>query len=128
MQENSVEDIKILEEFIEGLKLYNIKTGEDIKPTQFGEGQRYVYSNVYYAIDHILSDYKRVLKKNEQLNKKVDLMENYMVENGYEICFDHIYEELYNCNGVERDWCRGDKLEKQDIHKYFGKKLLESEE
>nr|DAT86532.1 MAG TPA: hypothetical protein [Caudoviricetes sp.] len=87
-----------------------------------------VNSNYYKAVSKLLSDYKRVLKKNEQLNKKVDLMENYMVENGYEICFDHIYEELYNCNGMERDWCRGDKLEKQDIHKYFGKKLLESEE
>lgn len=80
------------------------------------------------AIEHILSDYKRVLKENEQLNKKVDLMENYMVENGWEICFDNIYAELNNCNGMERDWCRGDKLEKQDIHKYFSKKLLESEE
>ena len=76
----------------------------------------------------LLSDYKRVLKENEQLNKKVDLMENYMVENGWEICFDNIYAELNNCNGMERDWCRGDKLEKQDIHKYFSKKLLESEE
>lgn len=79
-------------------------------------------------LQRILSDYKRVLKENEQLNKKVDLMENYMVENGWEICFDNIYAELNNCNGMERDWCRGDKLEKQDIHKYFSKKLLESEE
>ena len=77
---------------------------------------------------HILSDYKRVLernevllKENEQLNKKVDLMENYMVENGWEICFDNIYAELNNCNGMEKDWCRGDKLEKQDMHKYFSK-------
>ncbi len=75
----------------------------------------------------ILSDYKRVLKENEKKNKIIDLMENYMVENGWEICFDNIYAELNNCNGMERDWCRGDKLEKQDIHKYFSKKLLESE-
>ena len=90
--------------------------------------------NNYYSIwdlkciEILLSDYKRVLKENEKLNKKVDLMENYMVENGWEICFDNIYAELNNCNGMERDWCRGDKLEKQDIHKYFSKKLLESEE
>lgn len=72
--ENSIEeDIKILEEFIEGLKQYNPKTGKDIKPTQFGEGQRYVYSNVYYAIDHILSDYRRVLKENEELKNKYDI-------------------------------------------------------
>ena len=66
--------------------------------------------------------------ENEKLKKKIDLMENYLVENGWEICFDNIYAELNNCNGMERDWCRGDKLEKQDIHKYFSKKLLESEE
>ena len=80
------------------------------------------------SLRYILSDYKRVLKENEKLKKKIDLMENYMVENGWEICFDNIYAELNNCNGMERDWCRGDKLEKQDIHKYFSKKLLESEE
>ena len=87
-----------------------------------------IKSELELSIENILSDYKRVLKENEQLNKKVDLMENYMVENGWEICFDNIYAELNNCNGMERDWCRGDKLEKQDIHKYFSKKLLESEE
>lgn len=133
-----------------------------------------VNSNYYEAVSKLLSDYKRVLKKNEELlevkvsasannrilelekeneelkaemkdgvigiklyalqteneklKKKIDLMENYMVENGWEICFDNIYAELNNCNGMERDWCRGDELEKQDIHKYFSKKLLESEE
>ena len=80
------------------------------------------------SLRYILQDYKRVLKENEKLKKKIDLMENYMVENGWEICFDNIYAELNNCNGMERDWCRGDELEKQDIHKYFSKKLLESEE
>lgn len=88
----------------------------------------YVEDLLQEAYKVILSDYKRVLKENEILKKKIDLMENYMVENGWEICFDNIYAELNNCNGMERDWCRGDKLEKQDIHKYFSKKLLESEE
>lgn len=120
MKENSIEeDIKILEEFkTNGYHILLMKYGDRIK-TNF---------KLEKAIEHIISDYKRVLKENEQLNKKVDLMENYMVENGWEICFDNIYAELNNCNGMERDWCRGDKLEKQDIHKYFSKKLLESEE
>ena len=87
-----------------------------------------IKSELELSLDYILRDYKRVLKENEILKKKIDLMENYMVENGWEICFDNIYAELNNCNGMERDWCRGDKLEKQDIHKYFSKKLLESEE
>lgn len=118
MKKNSVEeDIKILE---------NLKTAIDTGCVNFG-GKSMYDCGYQEALEHILQDYKKVLKENEQLNKKVDLMENYMVENGWEICFDNIYAELNNCNGMERDWCRGDKLEKQDIHKYFSKKLLESE-
>ena len=113
------EDIKILEEFkTHGYAMLLMKY-EDRNKTNLKIDQ---------AIEHILSDYKRVLKENEKKNKIIDLMENYMVENGWEICFDNIYAELNNCNGMERDWCRGDKLEKQDIHKYFSKKLLESGE
>ena len=117
MKENSIEeDITRVKQRIEDVKEY-IEYG-----LPYSE-----YLDLENSFDNILSDYKRVLKENEQLNKKVDLMENYMVENGWEICFDNIYAELNNCNGMERDWCRGDKLEKQDIHKYFSKKLLESE-
>lgn len=160
MKENSIEeDIELLQDETSSLGLFfKCKGSEKYK----------------IALEHILSDYKRVLKENEELlevkvsaschnrilelekeneelkaemkdgvigiklyalqteneklKKKIDLMENYMVENGWEICFDNIYAELNNCNGMERDWCRGDKLEKQDIHKYFSKKLLESEE
>ena len=127
MQEKSIEKD---EEILNNIKAY---MQESIDKGY----HKFIYNDLGYdekcvdvinAIEHILSDYKRVLKENEQLNKKVDLMENYMVENGWEICFDNIYAELNNCNGMERDWCRGDKLEKQDIHKYFSKKLLESEE
>ena len=120
MKENSIEEnIKIINNFITYFNK-NIQNGNKADLTVLGEEIK--------AIEHILSDYKRVLKENEILKKKIDLMENYMVENGWEICFDNIYAELNNCNGMERDWCRGDKLEKQDIHKYFSKKLLESEE
>lgn len=123
------EDIKILEELRMANEncIKNAKNKDNPFVTIWGKQNR--------ALEHILSDYKRVLernevllKENEQLNKKVDLMENYIVENGWKICFDNIYAELNNCNGMERDWCRGDKLEKQDIQKYFSKKLLESEE
>lgn len=50
--ENSIkEDIKILENFINWLKIdFEYDSGEEIK-----------------AIEHILSDYKRVLKENEEL-------------------------------------------------------------
>lgn len=118
--ENSIEDIKILEKKIEDYKPY--------KNIEYCSHAGQILQEEHKALEHILSDYKRVLKENEQLNKKIDLMENYMVEYGWEICFDNIYAELNNFNGMERDCCRGDKLEKQDIHKYFSKKLLESEE
>ena len=124
MKENSIE------EDIETIK-YNMKIIKNVMNNfedELCENMQMKTDEVNKAIEHILSDYKRVLKENEILKKKIDLMENYMVENGWEICFDNIYAELNNCNGMERDWCRGDKLEKQDIHKYFSKKLLESEE
>ena len=126
MKENSIKNerssieeyVKILEKFSNENVIYGSTVGMTLEK----------YKDLQLSAEHILSDYKRVLKENEILKKKIDLMENYMVENGWEICFDNIYAELNNCNGMERDWCRGDKLEKQDIHKYFSKKLLESEE
>ena len=122
MEENSIEEA--LEKLSTGKK---IKMYELLRTFKREGIENFVTTRKKY-VDVILSDYKRVLKENEKKNKIIDLMENYMVENGWEICFDNIYAELNNCNGMERDWCRGDKLEKQDIHKYFSKKLLESEE
>lgn len=60
MKENNIEeDIKILENFINWLKTdFEYNSGEEIK-----------------AIEHILSDYKRILKENEELtisNKEID--------------------------------------------------------
>lgn len=59
--ENSIkEDIKILENFINWLKIdFEYDSGEEIK-----------------AIEHILSDYKRVLKENEELKNNTRKNEN----------------------------------------------------
>lgn len=58
MKENSIkEDIKILEEMIENANIENM----DMNDCFGGEHIE--------AIDHILSDYKRVLKENEELGK-----------------------------------------------------------
>lgn len=135
MKENSIkkeqssieENIEILEKF-KNNEMQRDKLERDGRCGGWKIGDIYKCLELDNAIGNILSDYKRVLKENEKKNKIIDLMENYMVENGWEICFDNIYAELNNCNGMERDWCRDDKLEKQDIHKYFSKKLLESEE
>ena len=64
MKENSIEeDIKILEEMIENANIENM----DMNDCFGGEHIK--------AIEHILSDYKRVLKENEELtisNKEID--------------------------------------------------------
>lgn len=68
MKENSIEDIKIIENFINWLTIdFEYDSGNEIK-----------------TIEHILLDYKRVLKENEELkadnyelnNRISDLLEN----------------------------------------------------
>ena len=61
MKENSIEeDIKILEEFkTNGYHILLMKYGDRIK-TNF---------KLEKAIEHIISDYKRVLKENEELEE-----------------------------------------------------------
>lgn len=58
MKENSIEeDIKIIENFINWLTIdFEYDSGNEIK-----------------TIEHILSDYKRVLKENEEYSKQLDL-------------------------------------------------------
>ena len=64
MKENSIEeDIKILEEFkTNGYSILLMKYGDRIK-TNF---------KLAKAIEHILSDYKRVLKENNRLEEQVE--------------------------------------------------------
>lgn len=64
MKENSIEeDIKILEEFkTNGYSILLMKYGDRIK-TNF---------KLEKAIEHILSDYKRVLKENEHKTEKIE--------------------------------------------------------
>lgn len=61
MKENSIEeDIKILEEMIENANIENM----DMNNCFGGEHIE--------AIEHILSDYRRVLKENEQLRTEMN--------------------------------------------------------
>ena len=76
MKENSIkETIKIIERKIKETEHYSDITGLYLTLDE----------ELRNALMNILSDYKRVLKENEELNKKIDLMENYIVENGWEI-------------------------------------------
>ena len=54
--------------------------------------------NVAYAMQHILSDYKRVLKENEELNKKIkEQKECTFREDGTEEC-------LWHCSNCHDEW------------------------
>lgn len=122
------EDIQILEEFIDGLRQYNTETGKDIKPTQFGEGQRYVYSNVYYAIDHILSAYKRVLEMNEILlkeNEELRIKNNAIKRESEAYAEDMI--RLDNELNQENKRCMMLAIEKQDYFEKYRYHLQQNE-
>ena len=68
MKDNSIEeDIKILEEMIENANIENM----DMNNCFGGEHIE--------AIEHILSDYKRVLKENEELENITDKMIDYIM-------------------------------------------------
>ena len=60
--------------------------------------------------------------------KIIGLMAEYMEEEFAEYQLDNIYAELYNCNGMERNWTRGKEKEIEDIIKYFQKKAREENE
>ncbi len=111
------EDIQILEEFIDGLRQYNTETGKDIKPTQFREGQRYVYSNVYYAIDHILSDYKKVLKENEYMHNELDKQQTTINKYAKE---NEEYSKQLDLDYVDKNYISKQKI-KDEIEELKGK-------
>lgn len=104
MKENSIEeDIKILEEFkTHGYAMLLMKY-EDRNKTNLKIDQ---------AIEHILSDYKRVLKENEELKSKNKILEELLQGNLYELY--KYYKELAgsyqgNCIPVQKV---KDKIEK----------------
>ena len=64
MKENSTEeDIKLLEEFSNENVLYGSMVGMTLEK----------YKDLQLSIEHILSDYKRVLKENEELKEENEL-------------------------------------------------------
>ena len=66
IQENSIEeDIKIVEKLINTMKSDRTMFEED--------KSKEIYTFFINSLEHILSDYKRVLKENEELNKKLIL-------------------------------------------------------
>ena len=78
MKENSIknerssieENIEILEKF-KNNEMQRDKLERDVRCGGWKIGDIYKYLELNNAIEHILSDYKRVLKENEELNYKL---------------------------------------------------------
>ena len=98
MENNIEEDIKLLEEFSNENVLYGSTVGMTLKK----------YKDLQLSTEHILSDYKRVLKENEQKNKMIDLMAEY------------IYDSQIECDRYFRD--------KEEVKAIFLLECIESEE
>lgn len=70
MEENSIkEDIEKVEDFIDIVSVFLQKYGTKIP-------KKIIDQKSYIAIEHILSDYKRVLKKNEEWDRKFCNLQN----------------------------------------------------
>ena len=69
------------------------------------------------------------LKQIEFKDKEIDLILKYMLDNLlYEDDLDNIYEQLYNKNGMERPFTRGDETELKMLKEYFYKQVEEENE
>ena len=80
------------------------------------------------AIDIVLNLITKLQKENEEKDKQIDLMAEYMEENMDEYQLDEIYSKQYNCNGMERNLVRGKEKEIKDIKQYFEKLAKEKGE
>ena len=72
MKENSIEeDINYLDSMVKEYKQFGNLYNEDYEDED----------RIYQALEHILSDYKRVLKENEELNLKYYMLYTGKIEN-----------------------------------------------
>lgn len=95
MMENSIEeDIKILEEFkTNGYHILLMKYGDRIK-TNF---------KLEKAIEHILSDYKKLSKENEQLRTEVNSLKKELRQKDKII---DLMAETINNHDIDKDICK----------------------
>ena len=70
MENNIEENIEILEKF-KNNKIQRDKLERDVRCGGWKIGDLYKCLELDNAIDNILSDYKKVLKENEELNEKI---------------------------------------------------------
>lgn len=105
--ENSIEeDIKILEEFkTNGYSILLMKYGDRIKAN----------FKLAKALEHILSEYKRVLKENEELHKEIDRMKSLDI---YKLVEDWETGQLIPIQKIK------DKIE--ELNQYYKKEIYPS--
>lgn len=71
MKENSIEeDIEILESFSNENVIYGATVGMTLEK----------YKNLQLSTEHILSDYKRILKENEQKDELIERMKKFLLK------------------------------------------------
>lgn len=89
------EDIKILEKF-KNNEMQRDKLERDIRCGGWKIGDIYKCLELDNAIEHILSDYKRVLKENEELKEKKKNIEPVLIGNKMYFIDKGLYEDLLN--------------------------------
>ena len=120
MKENSIEeDMKIVEKLIK-----TIKEDRD----EFKDGKtKEMYDFFYNAMNNILSDYKRVLKENEELKIDNDIMKQDL--NGNVLYVDELEENYILRDKIEKILDEAEITDFNSLVEMFLKinKLLESE-
>ena len=100
---------------------------EDGKQHKQTETAMVVENRKYQIIGEEIKRYKAIIEKQqaeiEKKDKIIDLMAEYIEEIACEGDLDNLYAELYNCNGLDRNWTRGKEAEVADIKKYFTNKV-----
>ena len=90
MKENSIKEyVKILEEFSNENVIYGSTVGMTLEK----------YKDLQLSAEHILSDYKRVLKENEQLKNDIENMYDEevvisIIEDNFNLCRNEVLEVL----------------------------------
>ena len=136
MNEEEQEVIKRLETKISFWEINNIKDSDERIILNLISKLQKELDKKDKAINGHIRDKKELsermintLKQIEFKDKEIDLILKYMLDNLlYEDDLDNIYEQLYNKNGMERPFTRGDETELKMLKEYFYKQVEEENE
>ena len=117
MKENSIEeDIKILEKKIEDYKPY--------KNIEYCSHAGQILQEEYKALEHILSDYKRVVKENETLKNFVSSIFNEDIEKDY-IPVQRIKDKIEELDNQQKQWLEDRELKASNREIIFARDVLQ---